>query len=139
MSHFFGISHLVVFDLIKIDSLRELIGLAEGDHGDFVLAGHVGDHGGAHLGDDAAIAEDVAGADEDFGGTHDKCTDALDQCVDALDAPRAEAFDEAAARKGGAGVHHDDCDVIALLVRLHKETLEHEIDADNHYRVIALL
>ena len=139
MSHFFGISHLVVFDLIKIDSLRELISLAKGDHGDFVLAGHVGDHGGAHLGDDAAIAEDVAGADEDFGGAHDQRTDALDQSVDALDAPRAEAFDKAAAGKGGTGVHHDDCDVIALLVRLHEETLEHEIDADNHYRVVSLL
>ena len=139
MSHFFWISHLVVFDLVEIDALCELVRLAEGDHGDFVLTGHVGDHGGAHLGDDTAISEHVAGADEDFGGAHDKRTDALYERVDALDAPRAQSFNEPAARKGGTRVHHDHRDVVALLVRLHEEALEHEVYADDHDRVIALL
>lgn len=48
MRHLLRVAHLVVLYLIQVDTLRKLVGLAEGNHGYLVLAGEVCRHRGAH-------------------------------------------------------------------------------------------
>ena len=139
MRHFLRVAHLVVLNLVQVDALCELVRLAEGDDGHFVLAGHVGDHRGAHLRDYAAVSEYVTGSNEDFRSADDERADSLYQRVDALDASGAQALDDAAAGESWARVHDDDRDVVALLMRLDEKAFEHEVDPDDHYRVVALL
>ena len=104
-----------------------------------MLAGHVGDHRCSHLGDHTAITKHVAGTQEDLCRADDQRTNPLNQRVDALHSTSAESFHEAAARKRWARVHDNYRDIIALLMRLYKQPFKNEIDANDHYRVVALL
>lgn len=78
MRHFLGIAQFIVFDLVKIDTLSELVSFTEGDNRHFVLTRDIGYHGGAHLGDDATIAKHIARSDENFICAHNEGTNTLD-------------------------------------------------------------
>ncbi len=62
----------VVVDLVEVDSVFELIGLADCDGWDVVLLSEAADDGGSHWGDEATVAEHVGCWQENLGDLTDQ-------------------------------------------------------------------
>lgn len=78
MCNLLWIAHLVVFNLVYVDSLSEFVCFTERDYRYFMLTREISNHARTYGADDATITKDIAGTNEHFCCLADEATDALE-------------------------------------------------------------